>query len=254
MASNKGKYCRLVFLAVLILFSNMKVAEGMLTNEEKYTVALEAAHLFRAARAVIAKNQSLINDPNKGDKGLTADVVIEATRENFKKATGKDLPKPDKSALIGQVQVSIMRAIKTVMDQSQSLINEKGRGFKGFLPAVFGVKVANEFSKNMAGKAFIKLTTPVNFLRKRENRPDKWENGVIEKYFKDPAYPRDKPFGEVARHNGRSGYRLLLPEYFTQACLYCHGEPRGEKDITGGKKEGGHLGDLGGSISIVIYD
>lgn len=244
----------MIFLGAFVVFSYAAIAEGLLTNEEKHAVALEAAQIFRGARAVIAKNQSLINDPKVGDKGLTADVVIEATKENFKKATGKELHKPDKSLLVGQVQISMMKAIRTVMDQSQSLINEKDKGFKGFLPAVFGVRVANEFSKNLEGKAFIKLTTPVNYLRKRENRPDKWENRIIEKYFKDPAYPRDKPFGEAASHNGRRSYRLMLPEYFTQACLYCHGEPRGELDITGGKKEGGHLGDLGGSISIVIYD
>lgn len=247
-------YRCLIFLAGLCLFSDAAIAEALLSNEEKYVVALEATLIFRAARGVIAKNQSLINDPAKGDKGLTADTVIAGARENYKNATGKELLKPDKSTLVGQVQGSMMRAIKTVMDQSQTLINEKGKGFKGFLPAVFAVRVASEFSKNMEGKAFIKLTSPVNYLRQRDNRPDKWENGVIENYFKNPAYQRDKPFAESAKHNGRNGYRMMLPEYYTQVCLYCHGEPRGEKDITGGKKEGGHLGDLGGSISFVIYD
>ena len=37
-------------------------------------------------------------------------------------------------------------------------------------------------------------------------------------------------------------------------CLNCHGDPKGELDITGGKKEGGQLGELGGAISVVIYD
>ena len=29
--------------------------------------------------------------------------------------------------------------------------------------------------------------------------------------------------------------------------------PKGERDITGGKKEGGQLGELGGAISVLIF-
>ncbi|MEE8532920.1 MAG: hypothetical protein V3S95_05135 [Alphaproteobacteria bacterium] len=32
-----------------------------------------------------------------------------------------------------------------------------------------------------------------------------------------------------------------------------HGEPKGERDATGDKKEGGQLGELGGAISVAIY-
>ena len=36
------------------------------------------------------------------------------------------------------------------------------------------------------------------------------------------------------------------------SCLSCHGEPKGELDITGYPKEGAHEGDLGGIISITL--
>ena len=36
-------------------------------------------------------------------------------------------------------------------------------------------------------------------------------------------------------------------------CLTCHGEPKGEIDVTGYPKEGGKLGDLGGVISITLF-
>ena len=61
-------------------------------------------------------------------------------------------------------------------------------------------------------------------------------------------------FTEDANHKGKPAFRLILPEYYKKACLNCHGEPKGEKDITGGKKEGGKLGELGGAISFVIYN
>jgi hypothetical protein len=37
-----------------------------------------------------------------------------------------------------------------------------------------------------------------------------------------------------------------------QSCLSCHGEPRGDRDITGGKKEGQKEGDLAGALSWTI--
>ncbi len=46
---------------------------------------------------------------------------------------------------------------------------------------------------------------------------------------------------------------MMVPEYYKQSCLACHGEPKGKRDITGGRKEGGKLGELGGAISVVIF-
>jgi hypothetical protein len=46
----------------------------------------------------------------------------------------------------------------------------------------------------------------------------------------------------------------MIPEYYGDSCLACHGVPKGAVDITGGKKEGGVLGELGGAISVVIYN
>jgi hypothetical protein len=46
---------------------------------------------------------------------------------------------------------------------------------------------------------------------------------------------------------------MLFPEYYAESCLSCHGEPKGEIDVTGYPKEGGKMGDLGGAISIVLF-
>ena len=91
-------------------------------------------------------------------------------------------------------------------------------------------------------------------MRNRANRPDKWEANIIENKFKDPGYEKNKVFVGDAKHKGKPAFRLILPEYYKKACLNCHGEPKGSKDITGGKKEGGKLGELGGAISFVIYN
>jgi Protein of unknown function (DUF3365) len=44
----------------------------------------------------------------------------------------------------------------------------------------------------------------------------------------------------------------MMPIYYLQACLVCHGEPKGEWDISGYPREGAHEGDLAGAISVRI--
>jgi general secretion pathway protein A len=46
--------------------------------------------------------------------------------------------------------------------------------------------------------------------------------------------------------------RLMFPLYATRQCLNCHGEPKGELDKTGHQREGLHLGQNAGAISVVI--
>lgn len=48
--------------------------------------------------------------------------------------------------------------------------------------------------------------------------------------------------------------RFILSEHYGQSCLVCHGGPKGETDISDGRKEGGVLAKLGGAISKIIYD
>ena len=101
---------------------------------------------------------------------------------------------------------------------------------------------------------FIKLTAPKAYVRNRANRPDKWEHTVIGNKFKSAGWEKNEAFFETSDHKGKASFRLLIPEYYKESCLGCHGQPKGDRDITGGKKEGGKLGELGGAISVVIYD
>jgi hypothetical protein len=213
---------------------------------EKQILANELAALVRAARLVISDNQDHINDPQVGDKGLSGEVVAAKAKENYKKMTGSDLPE-------GKVYQELLDSVKNVMSSAQTLINEPGKGFKGFLPAIFAKGIADDFSKKMVGKISIKLTAPKAYVRNLANRPDSWEHNIIENKFKSPDWPKNQSFSENVRLEGKDSFRLILPEYYGQSCLACHGEPKGERDITGGKKEGAKLGELGGAISIIVY-
>jgi len=202
--------------------------------------------LFRASRKVVSVNQALINDASKGDKGLGSSAVVAQAQVNYQSAAGEPLN-------VGVAESAMLEAVAEVMEEAQVLINESGVGFKGFLPAIFARQVATKFSAKMSGKMAIKLTAPKKYVRNRANRPDKWEHSVIESKFSAADYEAGKPFFEEAAVKGKPAFRYILPEYYGASCLGCHGQPKGELDITGGKKEGGVLGELGGAISLSIF-
>jgi hypothetical protein len=256
MEKNKflAKTLSLSLVSVMLSFFFFIPSVVALSSDEKAAIGTEITTIYRAARGVIAKSQKHINDASIGDKGLSADAVIAKTKENYKKATGNDFAMADAGSLKGETQAALINSIKEVMENAQALINEKGKGLKGFLPAIFAKQMGDGFNKNSKGKAYIKLTAPKQYVRNRANRPDKWEADVIENKFKSAGYEKNKVFTADAKHKGKDAFRLILPEYYKKACLNCHGEPKGEKDITGGKKEGGKLGELGGAISFVIYN
>jgi len=217
------------------------------TDEE---VALSLASLLRASRAVISKNQQHINNPCIGDKGLSAGAVVAKAKENYKKAAGGDLDAIDPASPHGKLIKAELQAITDVMNEAQGLINEKGKGLKGFLPAVYARQVTQKFNPAAAA---LKLTAPKNYIRNQANSPDKWEDNVIESKFKAAGHPKGQHVSKTTTFKGKQAFRLILPEYYKESCLACHGEPKGEKDITGGTKEGAKLGELGGAISVVLF-
>jgi Protein of unknown function (DUF3365) len=146
-----------------------------------------------------------------------------------------------------------MNAIVAVMDDNQMTINEKGIGFKGLIPAVFGRLVSESFNGLARGEAEIKVTAPLDLVRNRKALPDAWETKVIETKLLSPDWPRGQPYSATVDIDGRMAYRIAVPEYYTQSCLACHGMPKGELDITGYPKEGRKLGDLGGVMSITLF-
>ncbi len=236
---------RKIFLcAAAVAIASMMSFPTYASDDE---TAKELATLFAAGRAVISDNQEKINDANLGDKGLTGDAVIAATKEKFKEKTGKDVDDNN------PFQKAILDAINDVMKDAQPVINEKGKGFKGFIPAVFAGQVASKASEKLTGKAAIKLTAPKELVRNRKNKPDEWENKAIEESFKKAGYEKGKAFFENTTIDGKYAFRYIQPEYYKQSCLSCHGGPKGEIDISGEKKEGANLVDLGGAISVTLF-
>jgi cytochrome c553 len=217
------------------------------------TIARSLADMLRAARQVISSNQTRINDPNLGDKGLSGQVVLEQAVELYKKATGTDPASIDPASRHGRLLHAQMDAIAEVTDANQATINAKGVGFKAFIPAVFARLVNEAFENRAKDEAQIKVTAPEQLVRNRKSRPDEWEGDVIRSKLLRADWPRGQAYAADAATKGRSAYRMMMPEYYATSCLSCHGSPKGETDITGYPKEGGKEGDLGAVISVTLF-
>lgn len=222
------------------------------SDSEDTNIAVSLADLLRAARTVISAEQEKINDPNLGDKGLGGDVVVDMAIANDIKATGMDPRKVDPASRQGHLLSAMVAAIKEVMAANQKTINVKGMGFKGFVPAVFARQVTEEFRNAVGNEAQIKVTAPPELVRNRKASPDEFEVQVIRTKFATPGWPNGQLFAATETVQGHKVTRVLVPEYYSAACLSCHGEPKGEIDITGYPKEGGKLNALGGVISITL--
>jgi archaellum component FlaG (FlaF/FlaG flagellin family) len=222
--------------------------------DDDAAVAKSLADMLRAARQVISNNQSRINDPALGDKGLSGQVVLQQAVDIYKKNTGTDPQAVDPESRLGRLLRAQMDAIVEATDANQATINAKGVGFKAFIPAVFARLVNEEFEKRAKDVAAVKVTAPEQLVRNRKARPDQWEGEVIHGKLLQPDWPRGQAYSAVTEINGRPAFRMMMPEYYASSCLSCHGSPKGETDITGYPKEGGREGDLGAIISITLFD
>lgn len=245
---------RFMHLSIAIVFATTLTSSPVHSAENDDTVLGEhLAALLRAGRGVVSKHQDLINDPAIGDKGIDGAGVVEDAVAAYTEAVGApplsdDLPERER-----RLMQALMDSMSEVVDEHEAQIDTPGLGFKGFIPAIFGRLVGERFAEKVGTEAHIKVTAPVNLVRNRKARPDDWERQVIEKRFLQPDWERGTPFTEISEIGGRSAFRMLMPEYYSASCLTCHGQPAGEVDVTGYPKEGGSEGELGGAISITIF-
>ncbi len=208
------------------------------------------AVLHDSGRVTVGANQSLINDPEKGNKGFTPEVFEKQVTAQFKERAKVDLTdlKNEKvPELAKQLLPQLVEAMKQTVANYQIVINKQGVGFKGFIPATFGTHAAATFRT----KTNVYLKQTMNPPRNPKNTPDEFESKVL-KTFANQDYPRqgEKIVSETV--DSGKALRVMLPLFYSKGCLSCHGEPKGEKDISGYMKEGGKEGDLGGAISVKI--
>ena len=233
-----------IFASLCLVSSVALSAAPALASDEAETSEL-LIKMVKLGRSVVSEHQDLINDASKADKGFSGDFLASQVAERFRTATKIDLSRAA-NVPQGNVLLSLLEAEKEVVDDAQVVINKAGVGFKGFLPAVFARKTGERFYRKTGIR--IKLTG-IDY-RNPSNRPDEFEAEVL-KLFSDTRHPKGQPYAKATMLNGKPVYRLMDPEYAGPSCLGCHGAPRGERDITGMRKEGWKEGELAGALSIV---
>lgn len=216
-----------------------------LHKEHEHTAQL-LTNLLNTGRAVVEQNQTLINDPSRGDKEFTPEVFERLLREEFFQQTHIDLKHPPSSlpSLAKELLAALLLASKEVVGDAQFVINQRGIGYKNFIPATFGSQTARKFSNR--SHVTIKQTT-LN-PRNLKNTPDPYEEAVLNRLARQTAVTA--PTVEWV-DDGRL-LRTVMPIYYSDDCLTCHGSPKGILDISGYPREGAQAGDLAGAISIQI--
>lgn len=216
-------------------------------SEMEHTARLLAI-LLDSGRYVINENQELFDDPNKENKDFTPEVFEQQLTEMFRSRSGIDLKELNSARLsrsAKEMLTALVAVSKKVVAAAQPEINRKGVGFKGFIPAVFGSRVAGRFTEATG----VRLKQTALSPRNPSNAPDDFEKSVLQE-FADSSYPREKVISEVTAKS--KSLRLMFPLYTTRQCLTCHGEPKGELDKTGYPREGLRLGQNAGAISVMI--
>jgi general secretion pathway protein A len=211
-------------------------------------IARLLAILLDSGRAVINDNQSLFDDRARADKGFTPDVFERQLVDMFRSRSGVDLQDLDEARIPNGAKRLLRELVavsKQVVADAQPEINRPDVGFKGFIPAVFGARVAARFTERTG----VRLKQTALSPRNPRNAPDAAERAALEA-FADPTFPREKVISEATAQSG--WLRLMFPLYTTRHCLDCHGEPKGELDRTGYPREGLKLGQNAGAISVMI--
>ncbi len=244
------RYIQNISAAILLSTLALPVPAADRPSAADVEIAQSLATMLQSARAVISAHQKEINDPAIGDKGLVADKVVAEAIANFEKKAGKDPRAVDQASYEGRMLKAQLDSVVEVMDANQDLINEKGVAFKGFIPATFARLVNEAFARRVGKEATIKVTAPAELVRNRRARPDAWEIAAIKDYLGTADWPKGKVYAGFDADKGANRVRVVVPEYYVESCMSCHGETKGDLDITGYPKEGAHVGQLGGVISI----
>lgn len=147
-----------------------------------------------------------------------------------------------------EVLAEEMRAVWDFIDINQDNINRNEDGTfrtKHLVCVVAAKSVSTLFTTN--SDYTIRFINQVP--RQAASAPDEFEARAFEAFA---ANPNLEAYYDI-EYNGdeQRVFRYVEPLYVTETCLECHGDPAGELDQYGYKKEGMQVGDIGGAMSII---
>ena len=150
----------------------------------------------------------------------------------------------EKAAVIAQ-QLIATRAFIALKQDTINATRDGGYEFKHLNPAAVG-KGIGEIFNGYSGYKFKQIRPSV---RDPYNAPDNFEIEAMKQLAVDKNLKELWGYDEI---EGNRVFRYLVPLYYEESCLSCHGKPVGAKDISGYAKEGFAAGEFAGSISVVF--
>ena len=242
----KSRVFLFISLSFVFILAWSSIGWSQAPREDAETTAQHLATLLNVGRIVIDRNQTLINDPRKGDKGFTPEVFEHEIVDEYNRQTSIDLKHlpTHLPSLAKELLPVLLESSKEVVADAQFVINQRGIAYKNFIPATFGSQAARKFSN----RSYVKIKQTTLNPRNLKNTPDAYEENVLKRLARQPA----SNTSVTDWIDNETTLRAMTPIYYSQECLACHGNPKGILDISGYPREGAQEGDLAGAISIQI--
>jgi methyl-accepting chemotaxis protein len=111
------------------------------------------------------------------------------------------------------------------------------------VPVVVAWTVTREYAESQG----MKFSTPSLTPRNPKNMADGFESEALRAFVQNPTL---KEYYRRDTSDGKALMRYAQPVRLTEDCLFCHGDPVGEKDPFGYQKEGMKVGDLKGAFVV----
>jgi len=214
---------------------------------EKAPMSEAPATAQKLARAVIAGRMIIfaysrkLTDPALGDKGFTGEFF----EGQWRAALEGELI--DATPSQRRMLEKLFWAGRQVIDNNQDRLNVKGIAWKNFLPA----KWEREMGQVFTARTGIIIKQPGRNYRSPVNVPDEVERSAMQHYV-NAGRDENRPQTAFATMGKQAVYRHMEPIRLMDACLSCHGKPKGEPDMLGYARDGLEAGDLIGLMSVTV--
>jgi general secretion pathway protein A len=194
-----------------------------------------------AGRMIIFAYSKKLTDPALGDKGFTGEFFEGQWR------TALEAELMDATPSQRRMLEKLFWAGRQVIDNNQERLNVKGIAWKNFLPA----KWEREMGQVFTARTGIIIKQPGRAYRSPVNVPDEAERSAMQHYV-NAGRDQNRPQTAFATMGKQAVYRHMEPIRLMDACLPCHGKPKGEPDMLGYLKDGLEAGDLIGLMSVTV--
>ena len=158
-----------------------------------------------------------------------------------------DIREGHKNAIITQSAGIVLMAEAAREQMAHKLQNGIIRPFEELTSAnimqAVPVITAIDAAASKAREAGFEFRVPKISPRNPKNTPTELERGILEELEKGDLQEKIVVEAEQIRY--------FRPIRLTQECLYCHGDPSGGQDVTGGTKEGWRVGEVHGAFEVI---